>query len=319
MPVLIGAVVLGLAVSDLSHAQRGRRSGPPPARAHQVRQSDGQLQLVRANVPPPADNDVSITVQGSTRQIRSNGIPDHDTGRFPNRGNPHRIEEQTYTYRIPARPTVADRILPLKFQSFGIAVNGVPFDPGAAEWFRGDRRGKWQYEALSGAVPLGLDANHAHVQPNGAYHYHGLPATLLADLGSNASTHSPQVGWAADGFPMYALYGYEDGRDPASRIKKLTSSYRVRSGNRSDGSGDPGGTYDGTFISDYEYIEGLGDLDECNGRMSITPDFPKGTYAYFLTESWPVIPRWFKGTSSRDFLRRGPPRGASRGGHTPPR
>ena len=52
-------------------------------------------------------------------------------------------------------------------QDFGIAVNGVPFDPGAAEFYLGDRQSGWQYEALSGAVPLGIDENYAHVQPTG--------------------------------------------------------------------------------------------------------------------------------------------------------
>jgi hypothetical protein len=66
----------------------------------------------------------------------------------------------------------------------------------------------------------------------------------------------------------------------------------------------PGGRYDGTFTADYEYVPGMGDLDECNGRRCITPDFPQGTYAYFLTEDWPVIPRRYRGTPSADFFRR---------------
>ena len=58
---------------------------------------------------------------------------------------------------------------------FGIALNGVLLDPGTAEFYMGDRRADWNYEALSGSVLLGLDRNHGHVQPNGSYHYHGLP------------------------------------------------------------------------------------------------------------------------------------------------
>ncbi|MEM9312094.1 MAG: YHYH protein, partial [Pseudomonadota bacterium] len=68
---------------------------------------------------------------------------------------------------------------------------------------------------------------------------------------------------------------------------------------------DPGGAYDGTFIRDYEFVAGLGNLDECNGRFVRTPDFPDGTYAYFLTQRWPVVPRCYKGTPSPDFARRG--------------
>ena len=54
----------------------------------------------------------------------------------------------------------------------------------------------------------------------------------------------------------------------------------------------------------YQYIKGSGDLDMCNGRFTVTDEFPKGTYAYFLTEDWPVIPRYFKAEPLK--LRGGP-------------
>lgn len=71
------------------------------------------------------------------------------------------------------------------------------------------------------------------------------------------------------------------------------------------GGNEPGGYYDGTFLADYEYIEGAGTLDECNGRMTVSPEFPDGTYAYFLTSDFPNIPRCFKGTPSQDFAKGG--------------
>ena len=111
-----------------------------------------------------------------------------------------------------------------------------------------------------------------------------------------ATVHSPQLGWAADGFPIYAMYGYSDAVDPKSPIVELTSSYRLKSGTRPDGEEGPGGNYDGAFTRDYEYVAGSGTLDECNGRTCVTPEFPDGTYAYFLTNDWPVIPRNFRGT-----------------------
>ena len=52
--------------------------------------------------------------------------------------------------------------------SFGVALNGVPFDPGTAEYWENDRSSDWRYDALSGKINLGLDQNNAHVQPNGA-------------------------------------------------------------------------------------------------------------------------------------------------------
>lgn len=278
-----------------------RGAGTRQKRQHSVIQSDGELNLVRADTAPITENLIEIDVEGDTRILTANGISDHYTGVFPNRGNPHHIEEQKYRLRVPAYPRQANRITPLNMGDFGISVNGVPFDPGAAEWYQGKRNSSWQYEALSGAVTLGLDDNHAHVQPTGAYHYHGLPSLLLKGLAVSADEHSPQIGWAADGFPIYALYGYSNGNGGA--VSELASSYRVKSGHRPDGGSNPGGHYDGTFTADYEYIEGLGELDECNGRFVTTPGYPQGTYAYFLTNSWPVIPRCFKGTPSSDFKR----------------
>ncbi|MEM7122944.1 MAG: YHYH protein [Pseudomonadota bacterium] len=272
-------------------------------------QSDGVLNVNPADVLLPYPNDVTIMVEGAKRVITANGIPEHPVGPFPTRGNPNAIEPQAYRYEVPAEPALAIGITSAGLHNFGIAVNGVPFDPHAAEWYLGERGSRWQYAVLSGAISLGLDANYAHVQPNGAYHYHLWPTELLFDLGATANSHSPLIGWAADGFPIYALYGYVDPMDPGSGIVQLTSSYRLRPGNRPTGSGQPGGTYDGTFLADYAHVEGAGDLDECNGRTGVTPEFPDGTYAYFLSANWPVVPRCYRGAPDPSFVHeRGPGR-----------
>ncbi len=172
------------------------------------------------------------------------------------------------------------------------------FEAGTAEfWTGGDNRG-WNYEALGGAINLGLDENHAHVQPTGKYHYHGLPTGLLAGVGISPERHSPLIGWAFDGFPVYALYGYSDPKNPDSKIVEMTSSFRLKKGERPAPPEGPGGAYDGAFTADYEYVVGAGTLDECNGRFTATPEFPDGTYAYFLTNTWPVVFRNFRGTSA---------------------
>ncbi|MDP4584249.1 MAG: YHYH protein [Verrucomicrobiales bacterium] len=233
---------------------------------------------------------------GESLRISANGIPDHRVGRFPNRGNPHTISPQAYEYSVSNRPEVAGEITPLRLSPFGFALNGVFLDPGAAEFWMGRREGGWQYEALGGAVPLGLDENHAHVQPGGIYHYHGIPTLLLKRLGADDVSHSPQIGWAADGFPIYARIGYSDPRNPDAGVKTLVSSWQLKSGDRPAEPDGPGGTHDGTFVQDYTFVPGSGDLDECNGRFCITPEFPEGIYAYFLTDQWPVIPRAFRGT-----------------------
>ncbi len=276
-------------------------AGRPETREHSITQISTPLYTYPSNTPPIGDSQYSESSQNSHRQINANGISEHDTGTFPNDGNPNTISEQRYAYTVPLQPAVSSGSEPVWGYNFGIGVNGVPFDPGAAEWYLGERNSEWQYAALSGAVALGLDDNHAHVQPTGAYHYHGKPTGLLSNQGVDGINHSPIIGWAADGFPIYALYGYQDGNDPESAITILASGYQIKPGNRPSGSEQPGGYYDGTFVADYEYIEGLSELDECNGRTTVTPDYPDGTYAYFITENWPVIPRCFKGTPDTSF------------------
>jgi hypothetical protein len=258
--------------------------------------------------PVPATQTLPYASQRSFKkttqnlQINANAIPEHPVGRFPNRGNPHTIREQNLSFSLPLNPRPLKKPIPTHNHNgrgapntpFGIAANGVLFDPGTAEFYLGNRIADWNYEALGGAVSLGLDANHAHVQPNGSYHYHGLPTGLLKKLKLTAGQHSPLVGFAMDGFPIYALYGYREARDPQSPVVQLRSSWQLKQGKRPKSNQDPGGQPDGTFSKDYQYVKGSGDLDECNGRFTITKEYPQGTYAYFLTEEWPVIPRYFR-------------------------
>jgi len=147
-------------------------------------------------------------------------------------------------------------------------------------------------------VGLGLDQNHGHVQPNGAYHYHGLPTLLIARL-SGGETKMTHVGWAADGYPVYA---YANPADPKSALKAMKSSYRLKTAERGgDGQTSPTGKPDGSFGLDYEYVAGHGDLDEFGGRTGVTPEFPQDTYYYMLTEDFPFIPRKLKGTPDPSF------------------
>lgn len=274
----------------------------------QLRSALAAWTVLIAADPGHAQNQVEVEEAGGYRTIESNGIPDHPTGAFPNRRNPNEIRPQRHRYRVPLEPVPAARTTPLSLGIFGVARNGVPFDPGAAEFWNRDR--SWQYEALGGSIDLGLDFNNAHVQPTGSYHYHGIPEPLVASRPSGA--HSPLLGWAADGFPIYARYGYVDPDDPASGVAPLRSSFRLRSGARDGG---PSGAYDGTFGRDYLYLSGLGNLDECNGRTTKTPEYPEGTYAYFLTDAYPIIPRCLRGTPDPSFSK---PRGRPPGGRGPP-
>lgn len=255
--------------------------------------------------PEPATtvaNRVSIATEGDRRVIRANGIANHPTGRFPNRGNPNAVREMNYTWRVPLTPQVAPKLTHTGINWFGVALNGVPFEPGTQEFFQDDRNSGWNYEAIGGTSDLGIDDSLAHVQPNGAYHYHARPVGLVAQLGGDTN-RMLLVGWAADGFPIYTANGYSDPKNAKSPVRALKSSYRLKQGVRPSG---PGFKYDGRFAEDFEFVKGLGDLDECNGRFTVTPEFPRGTYAYFITEEFPRISRYWRGTADDSFQKRGP-------------
>ncbi len=248
--------------------------------------------------PAEAAVQISIDTTDGYRFIRSDGIPDHQTGSFPNRGNPHPITEQSHNFRVPLNPSKASSPTVLGHQDFGVALNGVPFDPLTAEFWNRDRSSGWNVEAMSGAMNLGLDRHNAHVQPTGAYHYHALPTGLIEQFPFRDKP--ALLGYAADGFPIYGPFGYSDPNNASSQVRELHASFRIKNGTRSSG---PGGAYDGTYVQDYEYAPGTGDLDACNGRDGITPEFPNGTYYYVVTARFPFIPRCWTGEPDRSFDR----------------
>lgn len=263
------------------------------AQAHQT--SDPAHAQAHLELAASKRSEVLIRTDEKYRYIKSNGLPDHAPGQFPNSGNPNSISAQDYHYRMTRDPKYTGTPDFYHGYFFGVAVNGVPFDPATAEFWQGNRA--WNYEALSGQINLGLDEQNAHVQPNGAYHYHGVPKALM-------SYELSLIGYAADGFPIYA-----------SRTRKYKSSYRLKSGMRPRGA--PEGEYDGTFTADYEYLPEIGDLDACNGFEY------QGMYIYLLTQEFPHVPRCFMGTPDESFRHQsgGQGQGAGRGdsgGRRPP-
>ena len=106
-------------------------------------------------------------------------------------------------------------------------------------------------------------------------------------------THSPIIGWAFDGNPIYGPYGYTDPTDQGSQIKRLGTSYKLKTNLVFDAITNPYPVRTagplltdeaaGKFVEDYEYVFNLGDLDQYNGRFCKTPDFPTGRYCYFVT------------------------------------
>ncbi|MEM6639843.1 MAG: YHYH protein [Pseudomonadota bacterium] len=252
-----------------------------------------------------------------TRDFDSNSIPAHRVGDFPNSGNPNAIGAFNVSYDIALRVEAErpDRLTSNAANHVAISVGGILFEPNTAEFYNNDRNSGWNYEALtigaaanddlSGAIGyLGTDCNSAHVQPTGKYHYHGMPEELVADLldATGNDINNPAmvlVGYAADGYPVYARWAYVDPMDASSGLTVMRGSFELIAGTRPSG---PGGTYDGTFVQDWEYVANSGDLDECNGRYGVTPEYPGGIYHYFVTDDYPFLQRCVWGSPSPDAL-----------------
>ena len=240
----------------------------------------------------------------NTRDLVANGIPDHDVGEFPNEDNPNTIYEQSVSESFTLEPveTTSSTTLGGPRGNIGVVLNGIKIDAGTAgscddsgdSCSLVDNSGNWSIEALGqDAFDFGTDSNNAHVQPDGTYHYHGMPEGFIALQGGDSSNVT-LIGWAADGFPIYARYGYSDAGDATSDIKLITGSYQLVS-DISDSRPSTDIYALGSFLQDWEYVEGSGDLDECNGRVGVTPEFPAGIYHYYATDSYPYFQRCVKG------------------------
>lgn len=156
-------------------------------------------------------------------------------------------------------------------------------------WFQN----AWYWEHLLGET---FDSCIGHPNQSGEYHTHVSPACLWNFEDSLVA--SPLLGYAFDSYPIYGGYGHADPLDTTSAIIRLKSSYRLRNitdrTTLADGTVLPPSQYGpsiafyplGAYMEDYEYVPGLGDLDEYNGRFSITSEYPNGIYTYHTTIGW---------------------------------
>lgn len=194
--------------------------------------------------------------------------------------------------------------------------------PGGGPPPGGQGDGIWRRNAYWGEAQT-FDACVGHQPGNGQYHHHANPICLRAQLNDNvelarsgrngasyrekpaAWAHSPILGWAMDGYPVYGPYGYSEARNPASAVRRIRSGFQLRNitqrtslpdwslPNHAGVSQQLSASQYGPAVSlrfplgryneDYEWAESVGDLDQYNGRFTVTPEFPNGTYAYYVT------------------------------------
>ena len=253
-------------------------------------------------------------------------------------------------HRIPRNPSIPTTKQKSNGNG-GVLVNGV------FVWENGDAQsyttssgtvsmsGQGIWNRLAGvAEAFNFDPGYGHQPNSGAYHNHINPIALRYQLGDNVAynsstktysesgtptRHSPILGWANDGLPIYGPYGYSSALDATSSIRRMVSGFQKRDGTNGttnlastgrttlpkwaaevQGKSQtlasteygpsttqtytvaPGvtGTYTlGIFAEDYEYLGDVGktqgvdfDLNRQNVRYCVTPEYPSGTYAYFV-------------------------------------
>ena len=278
--VLVVVLFVGCKTKNSAHSHDAEGSHSHENESHNNTNYFGNYALMIADY----GTKTVVTVDANIRTMVTNALPNHKVGEFPNSGNPNTITAQNKTYSFPLNPKYTGKAQWAREP--GIALNGIKFEPGTAEVVVCDTGENYRVEALQDVIDLGLDFNHAHVQPTGAYHYHGTPTSVIENFDNGDDL--VHVGFAHDGFPMYY-----------SKSGKYKPSYKLLEGNREgedctytthktiDISVE--GHHDGTYGSDFEYVAGSGDLDECNG---ITID---GNYMYLVTAEFPYISRCLMG------------------------
>lgn len=258
--------------------------------------------------------------------VHTHGIPSFVTGPYLD-GNPSLASDQNAIFKIPRNPT-QNTGSPTSTTpgNIGVFINGTAlFDyRDGASWksssnslaggpYGGMGDNVWNRDAVVGELG-GFDCSKGH-PANGNYHHHQNPSAFDLDLNVlstvcnlynadglyaiDSTVHSPLIGFAYDGFPIYGAYGYKN-VDGTGGIVRIKSSYVLRNitvrntysnGNSVTAGPNVSTTYPlGYFREDYEYIAPTSDdyLDEHNGRFCVTPEYPTGTYCYFATvdEEW---------------------------------
>ena len=227
---------------------------------------------------------VTISSDGVYMTISTPGIANHDM----EGGTAGNIVAQDFDWKLPLTPTNNTNCNPSVSIDgcdiapdrgpVAVAVNGVPFY-GPEDGPGGDAVAHeiGIYDEDRQEIDLGICG--AHTGPGG-YHYHFDGNCMHWHDETNEDseyefskvdngTHSPIIGFAFDGYPIYGSYGHIDGN-----VTLMRSNYILKE--------NSGMGYNG--IDDYEYSpDNGGHLDACNGRFSPTPEFPDGIYHYYST------------------------------------
>lgn len=253
--------------------------------------------------------------------VTATGIPAYPTGPFLD-GNPSLATDQDAIFQLPLNPSEnTSGSTATRPGNNGIFINGVALfdyqdgvsynlsngeDQGGPSGGRGD--GVWNRDAIVAEMD-GFDCSKGH-PAMGNYHHHQNPTAFKLDekvvsticnlydadalYVMDDEAHSPLIGFAYDGFPIYGAYAYKN-TDGTGDIVRMKSSWHIRDITERTHYWDGTDVTDGPVVSinyplghyreDYEYIANTDPdyLDEHNGRFCVTPEYPDGIYCYFAT------------------------------------
>jgi hypothetical protein len=250
--------------------------------------------------------------------VTTTGVPSYATGPFQD-GNPSQATNQSAIFKMPLNPVQnTGTKTATTGGNIGIFINGValfdyrdgvawnattnalcggpgnPMCPGGMGAIN-----DWNRDAIV-AERVGFDCAKGH-PAMGNYHHHQNPSAFKLDLNVvstvcnlydadglykiDSTKHSPLIGFAYDGFPIYGAYAYKN-LDGTGGITRMKSSYQLKKGATRANGPNVSTTYPlGYFREDYEFVANtVSDyLDASNGRFSKTPEYPNGIYCYFAT------------------------------------
>ena len=282
----------------------------------------GQYWNGNALVPMQDECDVQLVQYSADNvYIHATGIPRYATAPFPD-GNPSLPTAQDYLFQIPRNPQEGPAGgTPTGLGHTGVLINGVVIF-NAQDAFSYNNQGYWHQNG-GFFENDGFDCAKGH-PAMGQYHHHQVPtrfddsldptSDVCDDFPSDAlfaidtEAHSPLIGFAFDGYPIYGPYGFAN-EDGTGGVVRIETSWQLRDievrHTLPDGTelapnqygpdvgelvtpaippgAAPVAAVLGAYIEDHEFVEGSGHLDEFNGRFAVTPEYPEGTYAYYAT------------------------------------
>ncbi len=219
---------------------------------------------------------MTVSCTTETVSVESNGIPNFELP--PENTWPNVTAEIDATYTFPRFPKAASSVSPVPLQdAIGVTVIGMPiFGPTEA--------GIHNYKDPNLDDMIYLYCG-GHPSGQGQFHFHAIPTCLTRTVGTETFL---VLGYAWDGYPILAHHDCAGGECGPSAY--YTSSWqRIEAYFDAEGRPDYTDTTEGSWDI-HEYVEGSGDLDECNGG-----DFGDG-YAYHVTDTFPYFLGCYHGT-----------------------